>query len=66
MKTVNVIEEKYTADLKYLPPGKRLQIGMELGDLVLEIARSGIRSKNPNITPAEMGKELKRRINLKG
>lgn len=66
MKTANVIEEKYIADLKQLSPAKRLQIGMELGDLVLEIAKSGIKSQNPNITVAELAKELQRRINLKG
>lgn len=60
----NATEKRYAERLKELGPEKRLLIGLELGDLVLEIAKCGIKDKYPGIDEADLKKELSERIKL--
>jgi len=56
------VEKRYAERLKELGPEKRLLIGLELGNLVLEIARCGIKDKYPNINSPDLKKKLSERI----
>ena len=60
----NAVEKRYAERLKELGPEKRLLIGLELGDLVLEIAKCGIKDKYPDIDDRDLKKKLSERIHL--
>jgi hypothetical protein len=47
-----------------MTPEQRLGLAFELSEFSCEFARVGIRSQHPGITPEEVERELRRRLEL--
>lgn len=47
-----------------MTPGERLRVGLELHDVVCDMARAGIRFQYPQATATEVDAELKRRLEM--
>jgi len=62
---MNKIEQQYIKGLEKMGPEKRLEIAMELGDLILDISKESIRNKYKNPDSKFVKQELKKRIRLK-
>lgn len=59
---MNQVEKEYSKKLKKMKPARRLQIAIELENLVLEIAKEGIRNKYKGKNSNFVNQQLKKRI----
>ncbi len=55
-------EKKYIEIMRQKTGEERLKISLELRKLVLKLAETSIRSKNPKISPKELFRQLQERI----
>ncbi|MEW6407235.1 MAG: hypothetical protein AB1465_00905 [Patescibacteria group bacterium] len=61
---MNRIEKEYLIRLKKIGPQRRLKIALDLENLVLDIAREGIKNQYKTNDKKTVNKELKKRIQL--
>jgi hypothetical protein len=61
----NIVEQKYFESMKQSSPERKLEIATELEDLILDIAKEGIKSKYSSSDKKFIKQELKKRIALK-
>jgi len=54
----------YLDALRALSPAQRIMIAAQLWETAKEVTRAGIRAQNPQLSPEDVERELRRRIEL--